>query len=318
MSNLTTSIQITKQSKYRLNNGHQIPVIAFGCYLLPKEKTQELVYTALKDGYRHIDCAYAYKNEREAAQGIAQFLKENKSVSRQDIWFTTKITNSHHGYEETKKAVQETSDHVKEFIEYVDLFLIHSPKTNKEKRLGTWKALQEFVADPTNPVLNVKSIGVSNYGISHIEELLNWDGLLVKPVVDQLELHPWLPQLKLREYLVEHDILVEAYSPLTHGKKLDDKDLLAMEAKFKIPKHEILLNWSFLQGFIVLVKSENPKRSKQNLDILPDGKVDELDQTTHLGKIDLDYELLEALDMPDSHEVICWDNEDPTLYVDPK
>lgn len=318
MSNLTTSIQLTKQSKYKLNNGHHIPVIGFGCYEVPVEKSKELVYEALKAGYRHIDCAAGYGNEKETAQGVAAFLKENPDVDRQDIWYTTKIRNQDHGYEETKKAVQKISDNVKEYIEYVDLVLIHSPKSNKEKRLGTWKALQEFVCDATNPVLNIKSIGVSNYGIAHLEELLNWDGLLVKPVVDQLELHPWLPQLKLRKYLVEHDILAEAYSPLTQGQKLNDKELLDLEAKYKIPKAEILLKWSFLQGFIVLVKSEKVERIKQNLGVLADGKSDELDETTHLGKIDLDYEILEALDKPESHEVLTWGNVDPTTYEDPK
>lgn len=318
MSNLTTSIQLTKQSRYRLNNGHQIPVTGFGCYEVPLNKSKELVYEALKAGYRHIDCAAAYRNEKETAQGVAEFLKENPDVDRQDIWYTTKIQNPDHGYEETKKAVQNISDNVKQYIGYVDLVLIHSPKSNKEKRLATWKALQEFVTNPTNPVLNIKSLGVSNYGIAHLEELLNWDGLLVKPVVNQLELHPWLPQLKLRKYLVEHDILAEAYSPLTQGYKLDDKELLDLEAKYKIPKAEILLKWSFLQGFIVLVKSEKVERIKQNLGVLADGKNDELDETTHLGKVDLDYEILETLDKPESHEVLTWDNQDPTQYVDPK
>lgn len=318
MSNLTTSIQITRQSRYRLNNGQQIPVTAFGCYDVPVEKTKELVYQALNAGYRHIDTAAGYGNEKEAAQAVAQFLKENPSIDRQDIWFTTKIANSDHGYEETKKAVQRASEKVKEYIEYVDLVLIHSPKSNKEKRLGTWKALQEFVTDATNPVLNIKSIGVSNFGISHLEELLNWDGLLVKPVVNQLELHPWLPHLKLRKYLVEHDILAEAYSPLTQGFKLNDKELLELEAKYKIPKTEILLKWSFLQGFIVLVKTEKVERIKQNLSVLPDVENDELDHSTKLGKIDLDIEILETLDKPDSHEVLTWGNVDPTGYVDPK
>ena len=185
MSNLTTSIQLTKQSRYRLNNGHQIPITAYGCYEVPIEKTKNLVYEALKVGYRHIDSASSYGNEREAAEGVAKFLKENPDVSRQDIWYTTKIANGDHGYEETKKAVAKSSEKIKQYIDYVDLVLIHSPKSNKEKRLGTWKALQEFVSNPTNPVLNIKSIGVSNFGIAHLEELLNWDGLLVKPVVNQ-------------------------------------------------------------------------------------------------------------------------------------
>lgn len=320
MSNLTTSIQLTQTSRYRLNNGHQIPVTGFGVYDVLPADTKELVYQALVDGYRHIDSAVGYNNQEEAAEGIAQFLKDHPdAATRQDIWFTTKIRNDQHGYETTKQAVKEISEKVKQHIDYVDLVLIHSPKSNKEKRLGTWKALQEYVIDPSNDVLNIHSIGVSNYGIKHLEELLSWDGLLIKPVLDQLELHPWSPQLKLREFLVKNDILVEAYSPLTQGVKLNDPELLQLEHTYKISKAEILLKWSFLQGFIVLVKTAKKERIKQNLSVLPadaTSKGDTLDNDSHFGKVDLDINILNALDKPDSHEVCTWGNVDPTLYED--
>lgn len=303
MSNLTSSIQISQKSTYHLNNGTQIPVIGFGCYQIPAEKTKNAVYTALKDGYRHIDCAVMYRNEKEAAQGIAEFLKDHPDVHREDIWFTTKIADSEHGYEETKQSVERISQRVKEYIGHVDLVLIHSPLSNREKRLGTWKALQEYVQNPSNPVLHIRSLGVSNYGIFHLEELLNWDGLLVKPVVDQLEFHPWLPRLKLREYLVKNHILAEAYSPLTRGRKFDDPALVEMEKKYKISKADILLKWSFLQGFVVLVKSENPERIKLNLNVL---------SANEHGKVDLEEEIVTKLDMPDSNEVLTWNGKDLT------
>lgn len=314
MSSSTTSIQLTRHSKYRLNNDHSIPVTGYGVYLVPPEKTALLVYDALKAGYRHIDTAVGYRNEKEAAQGIAKFLDEDKTVSRQDIWFTTKLYLSQFGYEETKKAVAEIADKVKPYIEYVDLVLLHCPMPSKEKRLGTWKALQEYVLDPNNPVLNIKSLGVSNFGEKHIEELLNWDGLLVKPVVDQLELHPWLPRVELRKYLISHDILVEAYSPLTQGHKLNSPELLELESKYKIPKTEILLKWSFLQGAIVLVKTENPERISQNLNILPDALSDELDQSSKWGIVDLDPEIVEKLDKPQSKEILTWHGQDLCSY----
>ncbi|EDK44237.1 conserved hypothetical protein [Lodderomyces elongisporus NRRL YB-4239] len=318
MSNLTSAIQLTKESKYKLNNGLYIPVAGFGTYLIDNKKTSDLVYQALKDGYRHIDTAIVYKNQGEAAQGVAKFLKDYPDVKREDIWFTTKIGNNNQGYEETKKAVELISQEVKQYIDYVDLILIHSPKTSKEKRLGTYKALQEFVANPNNDTLNVHSIGVSNYGVDHLEELFNWDGLLVNPVINQLELHPWLPRLELRKYLYEHDILVEAYSPLTQGQKLKDPWLLDLAKKYNISPIELLLKWSYLQGFIVLVKTENPKRIKENLDILPEAvkENDGLEETVRLGKIDLDVDLLEALNKPDSKEVLTWGGVDPTLYKD--
>ncbi|CAK7903371.1 NADPH-dependent D-xylose reductase II,III [[Candida] anglica] len=318
MSNLTTAIQLTRNSTYKLNNGLSIPIAGYGVYQLDSKTTKDLVYRALEDGYRHIDSAAIYGNEKEAAEGIAAFLKDYPKVSREDIWFTTKIWNEDQGYEETKKGVQKTADKVKPYIGYVDLFLLHSPLTSKDKRLGSWKALQEFVSDPSNDVLQIKSIGVSNFGIEHIEELLNWEGLSIKPVVNQLELHPWLPHLKLRKYCLSKDILLEAYSPLTQGHKLNDPELLSLEKKFGVPKVEILLKWSYLQGFIVLAKTEKFERIKQNLSVLPDGQVedDQLEETKSFGKVDLEEEILQALDKPESHEVLCWGNKDPTEYKD--
>lgn len=317
----TFAKQVTRTTKYKLSNGNYIPVAGFGVYDIQPSDTYDLVYEALKVGYRHIDSAQAYKNEKEAASAIAQFIKDNSdTVSRKDIWFTTKIWNGDQGYDQTKLAVASIADNVKEYIEYVDLVLLHSPKTNKTKRLGSWKALQEYVQDPGNDTLQIHSIGVSNFGIEHIEELLKWDGLVVKPVINQLELHPWLRQVKLCEYLTSKDILIEAYSPLTQGKKLSDLELLELEQKYKVPKTEILLKWSYLQGFIVLAKSSNKDRIKQNFDVLPAGAAsldDPLHEGSNLGKIDLDPNILERLDKPDSHEVLTWGNEDPTRYVDP-
>lgn len=317
MSNLTTAIQLTKSSTYKLNNGLHIPVAGFGVYLIPADEAADMVYQALVDGYRHIDSAVGYGNQGQAAAGIAKFVKDHPHVTREQIWFTTKITTAQHGYEETKKAIQEIANDVKQHIGYVDLVLIHAPNSNKEKRLATWKALQEFQINPNNKVLPVKSIGVSNFGVTHLQEILSWDGLLVKPVVDQIELHPWKPQLELRKFLIEHDIIAEAYSPLTQGVHLDDPELLELEKKYKMSKIEILLKWSYLQGFVVLAKTSKKDRIKQNLDILPDDrKSDALEEETHLGKVDLDPGILEVLDKPDSHVSFTWNGDDLTTYKD--
>ncbi|KAI5950500.1 hypothetical protein CANMA_005160, partial [Candida margitis] len=286
---MTNSIDIDKFSTYKLNNGQHIPVAGFGTYLIPADKAATLVYDALEAGYRHIDTAISYKNQHEVAQGVAKFLQDHPDVQRKDIWFTTKIANQNQGYENTKKAVQQISDEVS-VIDYVDLILIHSPKTSREKRLGTYKALQDYVLDPDNTTLNVKSIGVSNYGIKHLEELFNWEGFSVKPVINQLELHPWLPRVELRKYLEDHNILAEAYSPLTQGYKIDDPELLELSKKYNLSPAEILLKWSYLQGFIVLVKTENPKRIKENLSILPDG--DKSNGKGEAAKVALDTEIL--------------------------
>ncbi|KAG5419145.1 hypothetical protein I9W82_002912 [Candida metapsilosis] len=306
---MAAQYKVNKSSTAKLSNGRYIPVAGYGTYLIPAEKAATLVYDALAAGYRHIDTAISYKNQRQVAQGIANFLAENPNVKRSDVWFTTKIANQNQGYENTRKAVQQISNDIKEFIGYVDLILIHSPKTSAEKRLGTYKALQEYVLDPNNETLEVKSIGVSNYGISHLEELFKWEGLQVRPVINQLELHPWLPRTDLRKYLDEHDIVAEAYSPLTQGYKLDDPELLQLSKKYKLSPAEILLKWSYLQGFVVLVKTENPKRIKENLNVLPDAD-------SNGEGIDLDNEILKTLDKPDSSVVLTWGGADPTLYED--
>jgi diketogulonate reductase-like aldo/keto reductase len=308
MTLLTTSIQVTKHTKYKLNNGQQIPIAGYGVYDIPRKETKALVYRALKDGYRHVDTAEGYGNQGEAASAIADFLKDHPEVSRRDIWFTTKISDKNHGYETTKKAVEKIANEVKQYVDYVDLILIHSPLADKESRLGTWKALQEHVIDPTHPVLSVKSIGVSNYEVNAINEILQWEGFIVKPVINQLELHPWLPRVELRNFLIANDIAVEAYSPLTQGVKLNDPELCALEKKTGISKIKLLLTWSFLQGFIVLAKTAHPDRIKQNLDVLPDGD----DENDH-GKLDLDPDVLQVFDKPDSVEILTWGGRDLTL-----
>ncbi len=293
----TMSSSIQKDSLYTLNNGEKIPVSGFGLYQTPPGQATDITYQALKVGYRHIDSAQGYNNEEEGAKGIAQFLKENPSVKRSDVFFTTKIKNGFHGYEESTRVIQESLKKVSPYIDYIDLFLIHSPMSDKEKRLGTWKALQEAVDSG-----KVKSIGVSNYGTPHLDELYAWEGLKYKPVVNQLELHPWLPRKDLQEYGKKYDYYLEAYSPLTQAKKLDDPELVSIAKKYGFTPAQILLRWSYDQGFIPLAKTVNVDRIVENFTVLD--KVPKLD--------DEDYKLL---DKPNSYEVLTWD---PTKYVDEK
>lgn len=280
-----------KTDTYKLNNGLSIPISGYGLYLTEPNQAAELTYQALKTGYRHIDSARYYQNEAEAAEGIARFLKEFPEVKRSEIFFTTKIFNDEHGYEETKKAIASSLERVKS-IDYIDLFLIHSPMSNREKRLETWKALQEAVESG-----KVKSIGISNYGIRHMDELLGWEGLTIKPVVNQLELHPWLPRKDIQEYAKKHDILLEAYSPLTQAKRLDDPVLLKIAKKHGYTPGEVLLSWSYQQGFIVLAKTTHLNRIVENFNVL--------------DHVKLDAEDLKELDLPDSYVSYAWD---PTTY----
>lgn len=298
---MSHSLEINQQTRYVLNNGKQIPVTGYGVYDVSQEETAELVFQALQAGYRHVDTAVVYGNQVEVAKGIARFLKETGS-SREEIFFTTKLWNTQQGYEETKRALSEINADIAPYIKYVDLLLLHSPLTSREKRLGTWKALEEAVLNPNEASLKIQSIGVSNFGIEHLEELLAQ--ATIKPAVNQLELHPWLPRLELREYLGRHNILAEAYSPLTQGYKLNEPELLELEKESGVSKIELLLKWSFLQGFVVLAKSNKSERIKQNLAVLPKST----------GSISLTEREWKALDKPASHDVVTWGNADPTVY----
>ncbi|KAM3161433.1 hypothetical protein ACU8KH_03531 [Lachancea thermotolerans] len=301
---MTHSIDINRDTRYKLNNGTEIPVIGFGVYDIPVEETAQRVYTALQEGYRHIDTAVVYENQKQAAQGVHRFLEET-GVPREEVWFTTKLWNTQQGRDATPRALEEIAADVKEFIGYVDLLLLHSPLTDAQRRLETWAVLERAVQEPASSVLEIRAIGVSNFGVRHLQELL--EVATVKPVVDQLELHPWLPRAELRAFLRENGVLAEAYSPLTQGVRLQDPELLALEAKSGLSKGEILLRWSFLQGFAVLVKSNNPQRIRDNLVVLP--------AKTDSWKVSLDQELWDALDKPDSHDVATWGQKDPTEYT---
>ena len=259
-------------SLVKLNSGYSIPIIGFGVCLIEPSETVEPVLAALEVGYRHIDCAKYYNNKRDAVEGVLKFLeKPGQTVKREDIFYTTKIWNSDHGYKKTTAAIDAALDKLSGYskedqttrnLGYIDLVLIHSPMTNKGRRLGTWKALQEAVKAG-----KIKSIGVSNYGIPHLEELLNWDGLVIKPAADQIELHPWLQRPELVGYLKKKNIVPVAYKPLTRGKRFDEPQLIEYAKRYNKSVAQILIKWSLQSGFVPLVKTVHPQRMKENLDV---------------------------------------------------
>lgn len=289
---------LTPDATYKLNNGLTIPVSGFGVYQTPPAVTKKIVYEALKAGYRHIDSARAYSNEKESGEGIAQFLEEFPEVKRSDIFFTSKINSQSQplSYDDAVAYLEESYQKIKDTAGYYDLFLIHSTYPDKATRLNEYAALQDFVAQG-----KIKSIGVSNYGTTHLDELFAWDGLKIKPVVNQLELHPWLPRKDLQAYAKKYDHYLEAYSPLTQAKKFDDPELVAIAKKHGKTPAEILLRWSYDQGFIPLAKTATVSRIKGNYDVLNNVQLDEEDAKT--------------LNKPDSYEVLTWD---PTVWVDEK
>lgn len=285
--------QLSAKNCFELLNGSTIPAVGLGVYLLPRSQTAGIVEKALDAGYRLIDSAQEYHNEREAGIGIKAWLEKSNQNKREDVLYTTKITNLNQGYKRTWASLRESLKKV-QHLKYIDLVLIHDPLTDRETRLETWKALQEAVDEGL-----VKAIGVSNYGIHHVKELFEWDGLVHKPVVNQVELSPWLMRTALVDYCQKLGIVMEAYCPLTTGAKLRDPVLGSVARKHGKTPAQVLLRWNIDRGIVVLPKTLKAERVPENFDVFD---------------FSLSDEELKQLSHPDAYEVRGgWD---PVNYFD--
>ncbi|MBI5325455.1 MAG: aldo/keto reductase [Ignavibacteriae bacterium] len=236
----------------KLNNGIEIPVLGLGTYKTnPGTETQNAVRLALEIGYRHIDTAALYANEKDVGLAVKQ-----SRISREEIFITTKVWNSDQGYNNTLKAFDVSLKKLD--TDYIDLYLVHWPLP--ESRKDTWKALEKLYSNG-----KVKSIGISNYTIRHIDELLNSCDIV--PSVNQVELSPILQQPKLMDYCKQKGIVIEAYSPLTRGKKFNDKRLLTLANKYSKSPAQLMIKWALQYDTVVLPKSANPERLKENADV---------------------------------------------------
>ncbi|CRL22358.1 Aldo/keto reductase [Penicillium camemberti] len=249
--------KLTLQSKHQLQSGHEIPVIGYGVYMIPSSATEKATLEALNVGFRHVDSAIMYRNEKPCGKAIL-----NSNLDRSQIFFTTKIPPGSMGYESTKRAINSSLREAAQ--EYFDLILIHAPYGGKEARLGSWDALVE-----AQKAGKVKSIGVSNYGIHHLEELEAYiqGGGGGQIDVGQYELHPWLDHSDIVEWLQKRKIVVEAYSPLAHGSRLTEPVLLSIGNKYGKTPAQVLIRWSLQMGFVPLPKSTTPKRIRENADV---------------------------------------------------
>lgn len=247
----------TLQSKHRMLSGHEIPVIGYGSYMIPPATTEKVVAEAVKVGFRHVDSAVMYGNEKACGRAL-----QNSGVDRSELFFTTKIPPGSMGYSQTKRAVDSSLREAGQ--EYYDLILIHAPYGGKEARLGSWKALVE-----AQKAGKTKSIGVSNYGIHHLEELEEYikGGGGGEISVGQYELHPWLDHSDIAEWLHKRNIIVEAYSPLAHGERLREPTLKDIGKKYGKSPAQVLIRWSLQMGFLPLPKSVTPQRIKENTEV---------------------------------------------------
>ncbi|MCY7341264.1 MAG: aldo/keto reductase [Pseudonocardia sp.] len=237
-----------------LNNGIAIPQFGFGVFQVEPEKTADVLGTAFEAGYRHIDTAQMYGNEEGVGRAIAA-----SGIPRDELFVTTKLNNDGHGHDNAITALDESLR--KLGLDRVDLYLIHWPCPAENRYVETWKGFEKIAADG-----RARAIGVSNFQIPHLERLAAETGTV--PAVNQIELHPHLPQEELRAYHREHGIATEAWSPIAQGGELlADERLVGLAQKYGKSPAQIVLRWHVQLGNIVFPKSVTPARITENIDV---------------------------------------------------
>ncbi|WP_320776083.1 aldo/keto reductase [Streptomyces sp. CRN 30] len=237
-----------------LNNGVEMPQLGFGVWQVPDDEAEQAVATALEAGYRSIDTAAIYGNERGTGKALAA-----SGLPREELFVTTKLWNSEQGYDSTLRAFDASLE--KLGLEYVDLYLIHWPTPAKDTYTDTYKAFEKLYADG-----RAKAIGVSNFLPEHLDRLI--DATSVVPAVNQIELHPHLQQQESREYHAQRGIATEAWSPLGQGKGLlEVPAIVAIAQKHGRTPAQVVLRWHLQIGNVVIPKSVTPSRIKENIDV---------------------------------------------------
>lgn len=304
---------MTQQKERILGPDVKIPLLGFGTYLIPDSEAASAVHAALRAGYRHIDTAEVYKNEQGVGEGLRRGF-ESEGLARRDVFVTTKLFPGNAAWGQTPKTTETTISSLEESLErlgldYVDLYLIHAP-FDREQRIAQWRGLVELREQK-----KTRAIGVSNFNISHIEELVAAG--LPRPQANQIELHPWSQKPELVRYLDEHRIVPIAYSslvPLSTWRTAPGQNSAKSEAmqadsqredslfkrlakKYGVTEAQILLRWGVQKGYPVLPKSTNPERIRQNADLFS------------FSIDDADMELIAKEDRGDG---VAWPSGDPT------
>lgn len=235
-----------------LRDGAAIPQIGLGVWKAGRGKsTHDAVAAALRLGYRHVDTAQAYGNEHEVGEAI-----RSSGLKREEVFVTTKLWNADQGYDSARRAFDASLTRLG--FDYVDLYLLHWPVAGK--RLDSWRALEKLHAEG-----RARAIGVSNFLVPHLEELLAHASL--PPSVNQIEVHPFLQQRETRAFCEAQRIVVEAYSPLTHGTLMDHAVITSVAQTVKKSNAQVLLRWGIQHGMVVLPKSVNAPRIAENANI---------------------------------------------------
>jgi 2,5-diketo-D-gluconate reductase A len=235
-----------------LNDGAEIPQLGFGVFQIPPAETAQAVATALELGYRHVDTAAIYGNEREVGEAIAA-----SGIPREQLYVTTKLWNGDQGHDSALLAYDES---VRKLGSDADLYLIHWPTPARDRYVETWRALERLQSAG-----RVRSIGVSNFQPPHLRRLFAETGVV--PAVNQIELHPYLQQPALRAFHAEHGIVTEAWSPLAQGRVLKEPVLVAIAEARGRTTAQVVLRWQLQLGNVVFPKSVTRARVAENLEL---------------------------------------------------
>jgi 2,5-diketo-D-gluconate reductase A len=233
-----------------LADGRQIPQLGLGVYKVEDDTAARIVEGAIDAGYRHVDTAKLYFNEAGVGAGVRA-----SGIPREELFVTTKVWNDDHGYDETLRAFDASLNLLG--MDYVDLYLIHWPAPKQNRYLDTWRALESLKRDG-----RARSIGVSNFTTAHLENLLA--NSVETPVINQVEIQPWLQQRELRDFDAAHGIVTESWSPLARGRVLGDPTLEAIGEKHGKSSAQVVLRWHVQQGLVVIPKSNSIDRIREN------------------------------------------------------
>ena len=238
-----------------LNDGHTIPQLGFGVYQVAPQDTADAVRTACEVGYRHIDTAQMYGNEKGVGQGI-----RDAGIDRGEVFITSKLNNGFHRPDDARRSFDATLSELG--TDYVDLFLIHWPLPTRYDGdfVSTWKTLEEFAADG-----RARSIGVSNFTIGHLQELARETATV--PAVNQIEVHPYFTNDAVRAYGTEHDIVTQGWSPIARGRVLGDPVVTRIARATGAHPAQVVLRWHIERGDVVFPKTSGPARMKENFEI---------------------------------------------------
>jgi 2,5-diketo-D-gluconate reductase A len=238
----------------RLNNGVEIPQLGFGVYQVPPEDTADAVATALEIGYRHIDTAEMYGNEKGVGEAVAR-----AGLDRGEVFVTSKLNNGFHRRDDALRAFDQSLADLG--FEYLDLFLIHWPLPGIDvDYIETWKAMEEIYASG-----RCRAIGVSNFQAHHLRRLFSQAE--VRPAVNQIEVHPYLTQEELRAFDADHEIVTEAWSPIAQGKVLGDPAIVAIAERLGRTPAQVVLRWHVQRGDVVFPKSVSRQRMQENFEL---------------------------------------------------